>query len=105
MPESKTIFTEIEALLASGANPRLEELEDTLTSGYAEALALEAERWRLERRIAEVAALVGEGRSRGKTRELSNLAQRLTSTDTDLAELRALLGSLRERADAARAAA
>lgn len=105
MPENTPIFAEIEALLAPGSKAALSELEDTLTSGYAAALALEAERWRLERRIAEVAALLGEGRGRGKTRELSTLAQRLTSTDTSLLRLRGLLGSLRERADAARAAA
>lgn len=104
MPENTLIFAEIEALLAPGSKAPLDELEDTLTSGYAAALALEAERWRLERRIAEVAALVGEGR-RGKTRELSTLAHRLTSTDTDLSKLRGLLGSLRERADEVRAAA
>ena len=105
MADKRPIFVEIETLLASGSKAPLEELEDTLTSGYAEALALEAERWRLERRIAEVAALVGEGRGRGKTRELANLAQRLTSTDTDLSKLRGMLGSLRERAEEARAAA
>jgi hypothetical protein len=105
MPENTLIFAEIEALLAPGSKAPLDELEDTLTSGYAEALALEAERWRLERRIAEVAALVGEGRGRGKTRELSTLAHKLTTTDTDLSKLRGLLGSLRERADEVRAAA
>ena len=38
--------------------PTLARLEDTLTEGYARALALEAERWRLERRIGEVARTV-----------------------------------------------
>ncbi len=48
----------IEQLLiapASGATaPTLASLEDTLTEGYAKALALEAERWRLERRLGEI---------------------------------------------------
>lgn len=105
MPETRPIFAEIETMLAAGSTAGLDELEDTLTSGYAAALALEAERWRLERRIAEVAALVGQGRGRGKSRELGTLAQRLTSADTDLSKLRAMLGTLRERADAVRAAA
>ena len=53
---------QIERLLtapASGAEaPTLARMEDTLTEGYAQALALEAERWRLERRIGEVARTV-----------------------------------------------
>ena len=40
--------------------PSLDHLEHTLTDGYAGALALEAERWRIERRIADVAARLGE---------------------------------------------
>src|SRR5919197_2036268 len=36
--------------------PSIDAVEHTLTAGYARALALEAERWRLERRIAEVAS-------------------------------------------------
>ena len=45
---------QIEELLSADA-PTLARMEDTLTEGYAKALALEAERWRLERRIGEVA--------------------------------------------------
>src|SRR6266566_2933687 len=44
--------------------PTIDAIEHTLTAGYARALALEAERWRLERRIAEVAATLG-GKSPG----------------------------------------
>jgi hypothetical protein len=50
---------QIEELLSADA-PTLARMEDTLTEGYAKALALEAERWRLERRIGEVAR---EGRT------------------------------------------
>ena len=102
------IETEIRILLdapAHGAGaPPLARLEDTLTAGYAHALALEAERWRLERRIAEVAAeLDDESSLRGS--ELRKLSRSLKSANTDLTKLRALLGSLRDRANEVRAAA
>ena len=45
---------QIEDLLTA-ESPTLARVEDTLTEGYARALAIEAERWRLERRIGEVA--------------------------------------------------
>jgi hypothetical protein len=90
---------QIEELLSADA-PTLARLEDTLTEGYAQALALEAERWRLERRIGEVAREgatdIGE--------ELKSLGTRLTHTDGELAKLRSLLGTLHERARAARVA-
>jgi hypothetical protein len=104
MAEETDIFTEIEALLSERAKPGLDQLEDTLTSGYAAALALEAERWRIERRISEVAALLGEGK-RGGTKEIVKLAERLNTADADLARLRGMLTTLRDRADAVRAAA
>jgi hypothetical protein len=98
------ILRQIEALLEPGRTPVLEELEETLTSGYAAALALEAERWRIERGIAEAAATLGDGES-GTTQELARLGRRLRVAADDLAKLRSLLGTLRDRADAARAAA
>ncbi|HVP74755.1 MAG TPA: hypothetical protein VMS63_01945 [Gaiellaceae bacterium] len=55
---------QIEDLLnapASGAEaPTLARLEEALTEGYAQALVLEAERLRLERRISELARELGE---------------------------------------------
>ncbi len=100
------IDDEIRALLdapAAGAGaPTLAAIEHTLTAGYAEALTLEAERWRIERRIAEVATGIGEGT--GSTSELTALGRRLSNADSELGHLRELLGSLRERAAAARAA-
>lgn len=80
----------------------LARIERTLTDGYAQALALEAERLRLERRIGEVAAALEEGDREGKARELSALARRLSTADGDLSHLRRLLSSLRLRADAVR---
>jgi hypothetical protein len=99
--DNATIFAEIEALLETSASSGLAEIEDTLTSGYAAALQLEAERWRIERRIAEVAGLLGDGEGDGTT-ELAKLARRLTSADADLSRLRGMLGTLRIRADAVR---
>ena len=84
---------EIEALLSAEA-PTLARLEDTLTEGYARALAIEAERWRLERRIGEVAR---EGRT-DVSEELRSLGTQLTRADGELVELRSLLGTLHERA-------
>ena len=99
------IFAEIAALLDGGVTGRsVEELEDTLTTGYAAALELEGERWRLERRIKQTAALLGDGIDRARSQDLATLARRLDSADADLSRLRGLLGSLREQAAAARAA-
>jgi hypothetical protein len=91
---------QIEELLSADA-PTLARMEDTLTEGYAKALALEAERWRLERRIGEVAR---EGRT-DIGEELRSLGTRLTHADGELAKLRSLLGSLHERARVARLSA
>jgi hypothetical protein len=84
--------------------PSLDDIEHTLTSGYASALALEAERMRLERRIAAVAAKLGEEASELRHSELARLGRRLSAADGDLARLRGLLSSLRSRADEVRTA-
>jgi chromosome segregation ATPase len=90
---------QIEELLHAEA-PTLARMEDTLTEGYAQALALEAERHRLERRIGELAR---EGRSDAGA-ELRTLGSRLTHADGELTKLRTLLGTLRERMRSARRA-
>ena len=82
--------------------PSLDDIEHTLTAGYASALALEAERWRLERKIAEVAAQLGGKPRRDEHSELTQLGQRLSVADGDLSNLRGLLTSLRSRADEVR---
>jgi hypothetical protein len=96
-----TTLERIEDLLRAPATgdeaPTLEHLEETLTAGYAQALALEAERIRLERRLGEVAREAGGGDPSRLSAELASLAGRLTSADGELAKLRALLGSLYER--------
>jgi hypothetical protein len=84
--------------------PHLERAERLLTDGYAQALALEAERWRLERRISDVAANLTTGDLTQKTEELSALTTRLREIQRDLLELRQLLGTLRSHAAGVRAA-
>jgi len=102
------IHEEIRTLLDAppvGENaPSIDAIEHTLTAGYAKALALEAERWRLERRIAEAAAKLADA-SDPQHSELATLGQRLSAADGDLARLRELLSSLRTRADEIRSAA
>jgi len=84
---------QIEQLLRADA-PNLDTVETTLTDGYAQALALEAERWRLERRLGEVARAGGDGVGA----ELTTIGRRLSTTDGELARLRRLLGKLHDRA-------
>jgi len=106
---SHMIHEEIQTLLESAPAgedaPSLDDIEHTLTAGYARALALEAERWRLERRIAEVASELGSQPGESRHSELTDLGQRLSAADGDLSRLRELLSSLRSRADEVRATA
>jgi hypothetical protein len=91
---------EIKDLLAAprptDVSPFLERLDATLTAGYAQALQLEAERWRLERRIGEVAAELGEPANGASVEELTSLSQRLTAANEAITSLRTLLASLRD---------
>jgi hypothetical protein len=81
----------------SDVSPFLERLDATLTAGYAQALQLEAERWRLERRIGEVAVEIGQTAESASVEELASLSQRLTAANEAITSLRALLASLRDR--------
>ncbi len=74
-------------------------LERTLTDGYAQALSLEAERLRLERKIGKVASQVSDADAR--TDELSELSLRLSRASGDLKHLRGLLAAARRRVSAA----
>jgi hypothetical protein len=94
----RMMIEQIEELLSEDA-PALADVESTLTDGYAQALALEAERWRLERRLGEVARAGGAGAGE----ELTSIGKRLNTTDDELAALRSKLGFLHERARALRA--
>jgi hypothetical protein len=89
--ETLTLFDEIRQLLAaprSGADaPDRALLEHTLTSGYARALALEAEQSRIARTLESAAPA-----------DRRRLADRLASAATELSSLRSLLQPLRARA-------
>jgi hypothetical protein len=89
-------------LLISGAARDLDQIERTLTDGYAHALKLEAEGMRLERRMSELAEGIQHGDTEKKARELSEIARRRDTTGDDLSELRGLLGDLRRHADGVR---
>jgi hypothetical protein len=78
--------------------PTLASVEDTLTEGYAQALALEAERWRLERGLGDVAREAHNGDASEVATTLAMLSERITSASGELARLRALLARLHDRA-------
>jgi vacuolar-type H+-ATPase catalytic subunit A/Vma1 len=100
-----TILDEIEGALAAaeGETASLARIEDALTSGYAWALALEAERLRLEERVASVVAELAGGDAGGAD-ELAQLTRSMSRADGDLDHLRGLLAALRARASTLRAA-
>jgi septal ring factor EnvC (AmiA/AmiB activator) len=77
-------------------------VERTLTDGYAQALALEAERYRLQRRLAEVAQGLARDGDAVDPAELATIAARLEDNSGDLTRLRDVLGELRKHADALR---
>src|ERR1700741_178440 len=89
----------LDAPASSDEAPTLERMEETLTDGYAQALALEAERSRIERRIGEVASTADE-RS-GLAEELTALAGQMRTADRDLRKLPAALRPLQARTRAA----
>jgi hypothetical protein len=107
--ENSSLVEEINALLAAppapDRGPYLDRLEHVLASGYAQALALEAERWRLERRLREIALELADGKEGARTEELVSLARRMADAAGDLSRLRGLLTTLKARASAVRAAA
>ena len=98
------LFEQISALISVPARD-LDTIERTLTDGYAHALSLEAERWRLEKRIKEVAQTLQRGDTAKKAREIATLAERVEHSVGDLAALRALLADLRRHADDVRVGA
>jgi hypothetical protein len=97
-----SLLAQIEAVYGSDLD--VESIERTLTDGYAYALELEAERWRLERKIGEVARLITGDSTVDRASEIATLSQRLSRADGDLTELRRRLTTLRRHADSVRAA-
>jgi predicted nucleic acid-binding Zn-ribbon protein len=94
------LLEKIKALTSAPAGDR-ETIERTLTDGYAQALSLEAETYRLEKRINEVAQGLQRGDTAKKARELATLAKRVDGNVGDLAQLRSLLADLRRHLDVA----
>ena len=97
-----SLLGQIEGAFAAGLD--VESIERTLTDGYAYALALESERWRLEQRMSELAGELTEGNQELKSRELALLSDRLAKNAGLLSGLRNELQRLRARTSAARRA-
>lgn len=106
MPKDTALLDEIGTLLDEPASrdPRalLARVEYVLTTGYARAHALEAERWRLDREIGRLAATLDE-RDAATVGELKTLAARASAADDDRTRLLDRLSSLRARASILRA--
>jgi len=99
-----SLIDDINTLLAlDPACTPLARVEDTLTAGYAQALALEAQQLRLERKLWQLTRELGAGPD-VVAHEAGELTELLTRVEADLAGLRTLLVTLRDRARALRAA-
>jgi uncharacterized protein involved in exopolysaccharide biosynthesis len=86
------------------APPSLAQVEDTLTDGYARVLALESERWRLERSVSEAAKQLGKGDATRPAERIASLTRAIARADARLAKLRPALVELRQAATELRAA-
>jgi len=111
MDDLATLLERIDRLLAASREEGAQSadvrahMETTLTDGYARALVLEAEHWRLQREIGAIAAEIAEGQEDARTNELAELVRRLKASEEELLSLRDTLRTLRGRiASGARAA-
>jgi hypothetical protein len=96
--EDRELLDRIQALIdayAAGALLPRNEVEPTLTEGYARALALDAECLRLEHKIDRLTRDVADGREI-PSGQLSGLLKRLHETEQESADLRELLAPLRK---------
>ncbi|TMK61845.1 MAG: hypothetical protein E6G60_10205 [Actinobacteria bacterium] len=98
------IRTLLDAPEAGEGAPTLAHIEEMLTAGYARAMAIEGEQWRLQRRIVDIALRLADEYNELQARELRKLARELRAVEEDLVGIRALIRSLRARANEARAA-
>ncbi|HZT91565.1 MAG TPA: hypothetical protein VFA05_05945 [Gaiellaceae bacterium] len=96
------LVDEINDLIEGGASD-LSRIEHTLTDGYARALDLEAERWRIERRLAEIATRLTRSDPTDDRGEVSVLVARRDCANAELVRLRNALGDLRRHAELVRA--
>jgi hypothetical protein len=72
------------------------QLERTLTDGYARALALEAERRRLQQRLGELTAAAAQGENASRL-ELAAAGRRVKRQDEEIGALRKELTRLQRR--------
>ena len=97
-PDHFDLVQRIRALLdasAQGAGFPRNEVEPTLTEGYARALELDARCLRLEQHVDRLTRAVAEGREIPSDK-FSELLKRLNETQRQAEDLRALLVPLRE---------
>ena len=100
-----SLHDRIDAVLrAPGSDHDVDELERLLTDGYAEALAIEAETLRLDKRLTAATRELGDG-SVEKAHELTTVAQELDAQNGELAALRRLLAELRTHTESLRVGA
>jgi hypothetical protein len=79
--------------LATTSAPPIEDVERTLTDGYAHVLEIETERLRLQRLLEKRAAALTR-RTEADVGEVSRLARGVARADAELAELRQALADL-----------
>ena len=93
MPVQDALMAQIAALLteAEGRDDPAQ-LERTLTDGYARALALEAEHWRLQQRIRKMTAA-----ETASPVELAAAVRQLKRQEDEIGRLRQELGRLQLR--------
>jgi hypothetical protein len=84
------------AHIAGAERPTHGEVEELLTEGYAEALSLELDQGRTERRIADLFAAGSRGANGSPAAELRALGASRLSRERDIVRLRSLLEELRE---------
>jgi hypothetical protein len=82
------------AALTAAPSPGLAEVERTLADGYACALAIEAERLGLQRRLEHSARELGTRPPAARIAEVSGLANGVARVDDELSELRSALATL-----------
>jgi hypothetical protein len=98
------IRTLLDAPEVGDGAPTLAHIEELLTAGYARAMEIEGEQWRLQRRLVEIALRLADDYNELQARELRKVAHEFRGVEDDLVGIRALIRSLRARANDARAA-
>ena len=96
MIDHAKVIDDINELLDSSERDR-DQMERTLTDGYAHALSLEAERWRVQKKLRALAATIERGDLARKSKEMAELAHRIEQKDGELTGLRELLTRLRNQ--------